>query len=445
MSSNNVRVTLKVGASNLPPVAVACREPVQGNPSPFSLAKQTVANGSVQILIAYEGDFQGHLCDIAITSRLTTSMVIDTQPPSYFIPDLTMQRVNTFTILLQLTLLISMVAVVCFHVLTPSLTATFICSISLYVVSFFNVGKVPAMVLKILLAFREIALAVGWAEADEYSKTGSLGLDTAEMWMGWPYWVFFLGFVLFGLLCRSLKRRLGPKLKGLLRTPIRHTLRFVHCSFFMYEPLVLALVVRGVRKSLSVWDTLYLVMYAFAVFGTLVMLWKITYSNRRIFVASDGPCVRVLIYLYTIPVVVAYPNESSYGSLLAIVFMVCLFCSRTYYRVKEWQFETRTEELRSDRSESEEEPSRPRFFRLREKIETIQQFFNDLFFIVNNALILFVTFWGSPSFATSLVLTGVNIGNLLAFLVVNLVLIVWAGFVKVHAVLKKPRRMVIHP
>lgn len=82
----------------------------------------------------------------------------------------------------------------------------------------------------------------------------------------------------------------------------------------------------------------------------------------------------------------------------------------------------------------------------REKIEIIQQFFNDLFFIINNFLILVVSFQKNISFQTSLIITGINLCNLLIFTLVNLLLILWGSIAKIYYIHKKRKRAaIIHP
>jgi hypothetical protein len=244
------------------------------------------------------------------------------------------------------TMLISMIVVLISHFLLPSLTSTFVCNISLYVVSYFNRGNIPVMALNILPAFREIVLVLGWQyEVNEYSPIGSLGLDTAEIWQAWPFMAFFLIESTIALIFVALKKKLSKTVKSILRTPIRNTRRFIHCTFIMYEPLILSMVLLSLKNltQLKIWDFVYIVAY-FIFSGLMVhSLYNQTCGDRKMFVASDGPSVRVQIYLYTVPVVWTYPKKEFYGAFSAILFMFALFCSRTYFRFKEWQFRKRNE------------------------------------------------------------------------------------------------------
>lgn len=211
-------------------------------------------------------------------------------------------------------------------------------------VSFFNNGKFPAMALSILPAFREMVLAVGWGyEQDEYSTVGELGFDTAELWMGWPYFAFFGGEILLVIVFRMTRSSLPKTLRQILRTPINNNMRFIHSTFIMYEPLMLMMVIFSLKKQLSVQNVLYILFYLVSAFSTMYMLWKITCGNRSIFLASDGPSVRVQIYLYTIPVAVTYPAEEFFAPFSAILYVIALFCSRTYFRFKEWQHKREVE------------------------------------------------------------------------------------------------------
>jgi hypothetical protein len=138
---------------------------------------------------------------------------------------------------------LSLAVFLIFHGLTPWMTSTFMCNVALFFVSLLNCRGTPLIVYMLTPALNWINLTHNIPNSiadqeDSYSVTSVLKFE-GLLPMSWPLW-FLFAFMLVTLLgLKLMYKKLSKRIVLIMINPIRETLRFIHCSFMSYEPILL--------------------------------------------------------------------------------------------------------------------------------------------------------------------------------------------------------------
>jgi hypothetical protein len=133
-----------------------------------------------------------------------------------------------------LTLIISMI----FYYITPYSIGPFYCYICLYIIGHLNARGTPLLMYSIAPTFNWITITPEKDERYPYSLRRFLELYENLFQLSWPLFLLFALTILLIMVLRLVRKRLPKKLVLIIRTPISDPLRFLHCSSFAFEPIL---------------------------------------------------------------------------------------------------------------------------------------------------------------------------------------------------------------
>lgn len=92
----------------------------------------------------------------------------------------------------------------------------------------------------------------------------------------WPLWLLLLINIILTGIVRFLRKRMSKRMTLLFRWCLREPCRFIHCSFFAYEPILLMRVILMAKEKIEGVNIAILIIFFLLEAGSLMILFKIT-------------------------------------------------------------------------------------------------------------------------------------------------------------------------
>lgn len=215
--------------------------------------------------------------------------------------------------------------------------------------------------------------------------------------------------------------------------------RFIRLSLMAFHPIVIAMCLFAVNRNNSVVDIVLLaISLAFFVFE-LGLTYKLLgdndpQKNRSFLLASNGPLLQILTFVYTFVVLYKFPSQTCFGPIFAVVYTTAAIVHLLHNSAVRCTQKIRLEELRQG-EEIDASNDRQKKGELKWNMANMgiaQQFYNYLFFASHNACI-YAIYLLKDSTQTMINYLGVTIvANFTLFLVVNIFLVVISGLQQIR-------------